>query len=316
MILNKLGNYKKGDAKSCHNTYLKNSNPMGFLIMLSKLLPALECPHTILTTGPVKKRLVTKKAKLLLLNFLASMIVLCDDIDDIVSSYDFVCEDCANAEETGRHCTICGDDGLENPAALIAHICGPGHLKHVVEKLKKENNIKSLQNFGYNVNRPQTSASTTSMKKKKINQLREGLRNMSTNEKEQLTSTRKTAFLDASVVKDSNVDIADDDLGTKASKIDVGPGHVTKRSQECRSTPPVTSSSQEAAATDGATAGTDQGGSRRRICWNCHAQGTLLKCSGCMRALYCDQQCQEADWARHGGYCQARMRKRRLAEVD
>ena len=52
------------------------------------------------------------------------------------------------------------------------------------------------------------------------------------------------------------------------------------------------------------------------ICWNCHAQGTLLKCSGCMRALYCDQQCQEADWARHGGYCEARQRKKRLAEVD
>ena len=59
-------------AKACYDTYLKNSNPMGFLIMLSKLLPALECPHTVLTTGPVKKRLVTKKAKLLLINFMAS----------------------------------------------------------------------------------------------------------------------------------------------------------------------------------------------------------------------------------------------------
>ena len=53
---------------------------MGFLIMLSKVLPNLECPHTVLTTGPVKKRLVTKKAKLLLLNFLASVILLFDDL--------------------------------------------------------------------------------------------------------------------------------------------------------------------------------------------------------------------------------------------
>ena len=74
-----LSNLKEGDAKSCYDTYLKNSNPMGFLIMLSKLLPTLECPHTVLTSGPVKKRLVTKKAKLLLLNFLASVILLCDD---------------------------------------------------------------------------------------------------------------------------------------------------------------------------------------------------------------------------------------------
>ena len=96
-----------------------------------------------------------------------------------------------------------------------------------------------------------------------------------------------------------------------------GPGHVTKRSQECGSTPPASSSSQEeTAATDGAKGGTGQGGRRRRICWICHAQGTLLKCSGCMRARYCDQRCQEADWARHGGYCEARQRKKRLAEVD
>ena len=40
----------------------------GFHLMLSKLLPALECPHTILTAGPVKRRLVIKKAKLLLIN--------------------------------------------------------------------------------------------------------------------------------------------------------------------------------------------------------------------------------------------------------
>ena len=50
------------NANACRDTYRKNPNPMGFLIMLSKLLPALKCPHTILTTGSVKKRLLTKKA--------------------------------------------------------------------------------------------------------------------------------------------------------------------------------------------------------------------------------------------------------------
>ena len=103
----------------------------------------------------------------------------------------------------------------------------------------------------------------------------------------------------------------------EARKMEDGPGHVTKRSQECGSTPPASSSSQEeAAATDEATAVTGQGGSRRRICWNCHVQGRLLKCSGCMRAWYCGQRCQEADWAWHGGYCEARQRKKRLTEVD
>ena len=175
---------------------------------------------------------------------------------------------------------------------------------------------------------PSMYSLTTSMKKKKMNQLRESIRNMSLsiNEKELVEQNskypnRKAASLKASVVKDSKADIAEDDLGIKdfeASKMDVGPGHVTKRSQECGSTPPASSSSQkEATASDGATGGTGQGGSRRRICWMCHAQGTLLlKCSGCMRARYCDQRCQEADWARHGGYCEARQRKKRLAEVD
>ena len=98
-----LSNLKKGDAESCHEMYLKNSNPMGFLIMLSKVLPALECPHTILTTGPVKKRLVTKKAKLLLLNFLASVILLFDDL---------ACKDCEDDaianEQVTVDCELCG----------------------------------------------------------------------------------------------------------------------------------------------------------------------------------------------------------------
>ena len=150
---------------------------------------------------------------------------------------------------------------------------------------------------------------------------------MSTNEKEQLAETsssnRKTLSPEsqnplggASVDKDVEVDPRTNEF--EAGKMDVGPGHVTKRSQECGSTPPASSSSQQetTAATDGAKGGTGQGGRRRRICWMCHAQGRLLKCSGCMRARYCDQRCQEADWARHGGYCEARQRKKRLAEVD
>ena len=80
--LKNLGSYRI-DAMSCYESYLKNGNPMGFHLMLSKLLPALECPHTILTTGPVKKRLVTKKARLLLINFLVSVILLGDDIFNI-----------------------------------------------------------------------------------------------------------------------------------------------------------------------------------------------------------------------------------------
>ena len=182
--LKKLGIYKKGDAKSCYDTYQKNSNPMGFLILLSKLMPALECPHTILTSGPVKKRLVTKKAKLLLLNFLASVTLMCDDICNRGS------EDDANAQE--QNTVDCGLCGMKVQvcccAPIIAHISGLGHNEKVVEKLKKENSLISLQNFGYFVNRTQPSTSNTK-KKKKINQLREGVRKMSTNEKEQLAQT-------------------------------------------------------------------------------------------------------------------------------
>ena len=67
-------------------------------------------------------------------------------------------------------------------------------------------------------------------------------------------------------------------------KTDGGPGHVSKRSQEVTHV-------------DGATAAarTDARGGGGRICWNCHARENLLKCSGCMRARYCGQRCQEAD---------------------
>ena len=52
--------------------YQKNCNTTGFLLMLSKLLPTMGCPYDILTEGPVKNRLGSKKARVLLLHFLAS----------------------------------------------------------------------------------------------------------------------------------------------------------------------------------------------------------------------------------------------------
>ena len=139
---------------------------------------------------------------------------------------------------------------------------------------------------------------TGAKKKGKKNNLREAIKNLSVQEKKQF-------------VKSSD-----------ERKTDGGPGHVSKRSQECGSTPPASSSGQEEEEpTNGATAAADtvtvgRGGGGRRICWNCHARENLLKCSGCKRARYCGQRCQEADWERHGGYCEARQRKRRMREVD
>ena len=40
------------------------------LMLETDLLPSLGCPHTVLTQGPVKERLVTKEARLLLVHFL------------------------------------------------------------------------------------------------------------------------------------------------------------------------------------------------------------------------------------------------------
>ena len=147
-------------AKACYDTYLKNSNPMGFLIMLSKLLPALECPHTVLTTGPVKKRLVTKKAKLLLINFMASFVILLTEH--------------WNSTEQSQ---LCKKNSFFDG---IAHISGPEHTKKVVEKY----NIEHLETFGYTVNKS-TRTLTFTPTKKKMNQLREGVKNMYFQEKEQ-----------------------------------------------------------------------------------------------------------------------------------
>ena len=287
------------NAKACHDTYLKNSNPMGFLFMLSKLLPALECPHTILTTGPVRKRLLTMRAKLLLFNFMASHSLLMKGLQE-------------HSDSTAQceHCELCKKNIISDG---LAHISGPEHTKKVVEKY----NIEHLETFGYTVNKS-TRAPTSTPTKKKMNQLREGVKMMSIQEKEQIvpssSSGGRTETLSSNKKNEHNAP------SSCASSTKVHAADATERSerfQECGSTPPASSSSQEgAAATDGATARTGQGSSRSRICWNCHAQGRLLKCSGCMKAWYCGQQCQEADWARHGGYCEARMRKRRLAEVD
>ena len=200
--LKNLGSYRI-NAASCYESYLKNGNPMGFHLMMSKLLPALECPHTILTTGPVKKRLVTKKARLLLINFLVSVTLLYDDIVDIYES-DSDCDDDGKGvsdEEpvgvrTGLGCELCVDSdyddssdddadpknkeiiindgdgvqycqliGLKKQAtknskncasdpvgackdyhsAVIAHVSLPSHMKKVVEKLEKDNNIEGYK---------------------------------------------------------------------------------------------------------------------------------------------------------------------------
>ena len=50
-----------------------------------------------------------------------------------------------------------------------------------------------------------------------------------------------------------------------------------------------------------------------KICWSCSAEPdevTLLRCKGCRKAWYCDDECQEEDWDRHGPWCQRRMVKR------
>ena len=275
-------------AKACYDTYLKNSNPMGFLIMLSKLLPALECPHTVLTTGPVKKRLVTKKAKLLLINFMASFVILLTEH--------------WNSTEQSQ---LCKKNSFFDG---IAHISGPEHTKKVVEKY----NIEHLETFGYTVNK--STRTPTSPTKKKMNQLREGVKNMYIQEKEQLVPSTSSGRRTETPSPEPHIKEKEHNF-LCASFTKVHAADVTESSQGCGSTA-YSSSQEEAAATDGANGGTGQGGSRRRICWNCHAQENLLKCSGCMKAWYCGQRCQEADWARHGGYCEARMRKRRLAEVD
>ena len=51
----------------------------------------------------------------------------------------------------------------------------------------------------------------------------------------------------------------------------------------------------------------------KKQCWNCHTAENLLKCAGCRRARYCSVECQAADRERHGGWCE---RQERLREVD
>ena len=59
-----------------------------------------------------------------------------------------------------------------------------------------------------------------------------------------------------------------------------------------------------------------QPNNRQKICWNCHSSELLLKCSGCMRARYCDQECQEEDWGRHRDWCVSKQRRRRVKQSD
>jgi len=45
---------------------------------------------------------------------------------------------------------------------------------------------------------------------------------------------------------------------------------------------------------------------RPKICWNCSKSADtvqLYKCESCRKARYCDDQCQQEDWAVHADYC-------------
>ena len=53
-------------------TYWKNGSTTGILLMVSKLLKSLGCNHKCLTEGPVKTRLNSKRARLLLVHFFVS----------------------------------------------------------------------------------------------------------------------------------------------------------------------------------------------------------------------------------------------------
>jgi len=52
---------------------------------------------------------------------------------------------------------------------------------------------------------------------------------------------------------------------------------------------------------------------RPKICWNCSKSAEtvqLYKCEGCRKARYCDDQCQQEDWAVHADYCQRKSDQR------
>merc|ERR1712098_567033 len=54
-----------------------------------------------------------------------------------------------------------------------------------------------------------------------------------------------------------------------------------------------------------------------KCCWKCLRSGKnvfLYKCAGCRKARYCDDECQEEDWGRHGKYCTTKMNKRAFKE--
>jgi len=54
-----------------------------------------------------------------------------------------------------------------------------------------------------------------------------------------------------------------------------------------------------------------------KCCWKCLRSAKnvfLYKCAGCRKARYCDDECQEEDWGRHGKYCTTKMNKRAFKE--
>jgi len=49
----------------------------------------------------------------------------------------------------------------------------------------------------------------------------------------------------------------------------------------------------------------------KKCCWFCSKEeGSLLKCSGCRKAYYCNEKCIEHDWPVHGNWCSKRRQKR------
>jgi len=53
-----------------------------------------------------------------------------------------------------------------------------------------------------------------------------------------------------------------------------------------------------------------------KCCWFCSKdEGSLLKCSGCRKAYYCNEKCIERDWPVHGNWCSKKMQKREERKV-
>lgn len=49
-----------------------------------------------------------------------------------------------------------------------------------------------------------------------------------------------------------------------------------------------------------------------KSCWHCHKCPVELSvCKGCKKARYCDEKCQNEDWAEHEAFCRKRQRRQK-----